>query len=352
MHKNNLSRHRFYGKRQGNGLYSLFLSVLFPRPAYRGAIVMLVFFSWCFASPLLEFLDSATVNDTLIRVGDIARISGVENKQERQRLAQTPIGESAPASYVRFVSVNDALRAAQGSGFHVAALQSGKSGRIPVKTGYQEKNIDSFKEDIVFFIQANVIWAPADYSLTILNPRDKIICLKTPYTLTIEGPPTKCPKGNFSVQIVLAQGSRVFSVHAQCFMTVTTAVVTAASAIPRNAPCDEINCVMEKRDITHFKYAPYTKIAEVRRKRAARSIAPGTILYETMLASQPDVYRDQQVQIIVNSGSVTVTMTARAREDGTVGERIWVENEMTHKLLKAVIIASGKAQLSQGEKLL
>ncbi|HEX7511327.1 MAG TPA: hypothetical protein VF335_08510, partial [Chitinivibrionales bacterium] len=65
MLKNNLSQHRLDGKRQGNGLCSLFLAVLFPRPAYRGAIVMLVFFSWSFANPVLEFLDSATVNDTL-----------------------------------------------------------------------------------------------------------------------------------------------------------------------------------------------------------------------------------------------------------------------------------------------
>jgi flagella basal body P-ring formation protein FlgA len=42
-------------------------------------------------------------------------------------------------------------------------------------------------------------------------------------------------------------------------------------------------------------------------------------------------------------------MSGRARESGSIGDKIWVENEMTHKLLKTKVIDHGKVILITAE---
>jgi len=334
-------------------MFRLLLGGFFPWPACMIAVMVpCIHIPDVIAKPVFEFLDTASVDDTLIRLGDIARISGMNNPRDAQRVAQIPVGEAAPASYARFVGFDEVLHAAARHGFPLSIAADKIHNRILVKTGYQEKNIRGFEHDIKAYIRENVGWTADDYTVAILNPLDHIACLKTPVSVKIEGLPSKYPKGNFLIKILLMQGSRRYTVHAQCSMSVVTSVVVAGAVIPKNTPCDETNCVLEKRDITHFKFMPYAKLSDVRRKTACRTVSPGSILHEKMLVQTPDVQRDQQVQVIVAGRCVTVSMTARAREDGTIGKQIWVENEVSHKLLRATIIASGKAVLSQGEKTL
>jgi hypothetical protein len=54
----------------------------------------------------------------------------------------------------------------------------------------------------------------------------------------------------------------------------------------------------------------------------------------------------------VNNGPVKVSVIMRAREKGTLGDRIWVQNEMNHKLFKVKIVGKGLVQLMQGVKMI
>ena len=303
------------------------------------------------AASAIEFADSVTVNDTVIRLGDIVRVSGAEKSEDLRRLAQMPIGEAAPPSYSRFVNVQEVMRSLAREGVTASSLRVRPPDRITVKTDYEEKSVDDFKPDIEAFIGKNINWPAGDYSIRLLNPREKIALFKAPHALRIQGLPSKYPRDGFTLNLIISQKNRTYVLHAQCSMTVITSVVVAGGEIFRNAVCDEKKCILEKRDITHYKYIPYCKVSDACGKRAARTISPGTILNEKMLEQIPDVCRDQEVQLVVASGNVKVSLTARARESGTIGDHIWVENEMTHKLLKATVTAAGKTTLSQGEKL-
>jgi flagella basal body P-ring formation protein FlgA len=339
-----------YGRERGReGILRIFLRIFSPLPAYY-AVLVISFWTLSAQSALrLELLDTATVNDSVVRFGDVARVSGGELSDEFQRLCMTPIGEAAPCGYSRYIGVEDVRRIATRQGYQVTWEGTNKQTRITVKTGFQENKVGDFEKEIFDYIHGTVGWNEGDYSIFIQNRDEQFKCLKKPFTVKIDGLHSKFPKGNINFNLIIIQGDKQYSVHPSCLVTVNTDVVVANTLIPRNGKCNESNCEIEKRDITHFNYVPYNRLSDVRDKAVSRTLTPGTILHEKIIAKVHEVQRDEQVRVIVESHNVRVCMFARAREAGSIGEKIWVENEMTHKLLKAKIIEAGKVVLAQGE---
>ena len=81
-----------------------------------------------------------------------------------------------------------------------------------------------------------------------------------------------------------------------------------------------------------------------------RTIQPEMIVHDGLASRIPIVGKDEQVYVVVDKGLVRISIIMRAREQGAIGDKIWVENEMTHKLLKTKIIGKGKVELLEGVK--
>jgi flagella basal body P-ring formation protein FlgA len=295
------------------------------------------------------FFDSAIVNDTIIRLGDIAAVSGTTKGTSVEDLKKIRIGEAAPAGYSRYVNTDDVIRYC----LHAVKIKfdskdnSGK--RISVKTDFQEISLSSYEADIVSYIRSKVGWPDGDYQLKITNKSQKWKCLKQPFSTGIEGFSSKYPKGNFNCKLIIHQGSKRIEVPISCCISITTPVVVSSVKIMRGMPLSVENCHVEKMDITHFNYMPYITLRDIENKLISRSINPGAIIHEKLAMPIPLVERDQMVRLVAIKGKIMACIDARARESGIVGNTILVENEMTHKLLKAKIVKKGQVVLLSGD---
>jgi flagella basal body P-ring formation protein FlgA len=133
-------------------------------------------------------------------------------------------------------------------------------------------------------------------------------------------------------------------------VTVVTPVVTAKASIPRGSLLTSDNCSVERKDITNFAGLPFSSFSQLKDMIANRTIGPETILHEKLTTRMPVIGKDEQVYVIVDRGTVRISIIMRAREQGALGDKIWVENELTHKLLKTKIIGKGKVELLEGVK--
>jgi flagella basal body P-ring formation protein FlgA len=150
--------------------------------------------------------------------------------------------------------------------------------------------------------------------------------------------------------LIARQLSRTYSIPVLCKVTVFTPVVTAKAAISRGTALSTENCMLERKDITRFACAPFTSLSQLQDLIANRTIQQETILHEKLTTRQPIIGKDEQVDVVVDKRGVRISIIMRAREQGALGDRIWVENELTHKLLKTKIIGKGKVELLNGEK--
>jgi flagella basal body P-ring formation protein FlgA len=84
---------------------------------------------------------------------------------------------------------------------------------------------------------------------------------------------------------------------------------------------------------------------------ALRSVAAGGILHDRMLRAIPVVARGDQVRIHYIGERVKISVLGVARDNGGSGERIWVENLQTGKLIRAAVSGKGSVVVHQeGER--
>jgi flagella basal body P-ring formation protein FlgA len=296
------------------------------------------------------FRDSITVNDTVIRLGDIAVLSSDGSMDNMAALKNAIVGESAPAGYCRKVNSGEVVtyvlkKAAHGFSFAPIACKA-----VLVRTAFAEKKIKDYEQAIVKYVTDSVKWEPGDFSVTVRNSDEKWKCLDKPLTVQVTGLSSRYPKGNVNLKLVVNQYARVYSVPVVCFVTVGTQVIVAKTAIPRGAMLTPDNCVSERKDITHYACNPFTDLSQLNGLIVNRTLQPETILNAKLTTRMPIIGKDEQVYVEVDRGRVRVSIIMRARGQGALGDMIWVENELTHKLLKTKVIGKGKVELMEGVK--
>ena len=335
-----------------SGLLLYIVRSIVRYPAMTGLLTFTGLFT--FVAPAqsrfsVSFHDSCVVNDTVIRVGDIAHVEGTAPESLIDEIKRMPVGESAPPGYSRFVNSTDALSYAHGMAVKTLLIDNSKCKRILVKTDYQEKSVGDFEDAVRDYLYDKIGWQGGTYSISILNKNEKWKCLPQPFTIKIDGLSSKYPKGNVNIKLFVKQGSKLYCITISCFIKVVVPVVVSKLNIPRGTMLTHENCLIEEKDITHYNYVCYNTLNEIKNAKSSREILAGTIICSKAVINIPLIERDDQVQVMVTHGRVRICMSARARESGSVGEKIWVENEMTHKLLKTRVLSHGKVVLIDGE---
>jgi len=312
-------------------------------------LFVILFMGEGFAHCTLSFKDSAIVNDTCITLGDIASVVSDDKSVQLNNLMARIVGESAPAGYSRRISSNEIVTYVLKKGLYDCDVKSlNKS--IKVSTAFAEKKVGDYSELIYKYLNDSISWDPKDFKIEIRNESEKWKCFNKPLSVQINGLSNRYARGNIDLKLVAKQDSKTYSIPVNCYIIVNTSVVVAKQTIARGGLLTSENCSIERRNITRFGYDAFSSLSIVHDMIASRTIPKDVILYDKYLTKLPIVGKDDQVFVVVDRGCVKVSIVMRAREQGALGDRIWVENEMTHKLLKTKIIGKGTVELLQGGK--
>ena len=74
---------------------------------------------------------------------------------------------------------------------------------------------------------------------------------------------------------------------------------------------------------------------------SARTIKAGRYLHQCDLKATPVVLSGERVELLVERGTVSVSVQATARQEGSIGQTIPVRNELTKRLVNARVVAPG-----------
>jgi flagellar basal body P-ring formation protein FlgA len=292
----------------------------------------------------LEFRDSVMVNDTLIRLGDIAEIRSTGGPW-REIFQDFVIGDAAPAGHSRFICRDDLITYKLQSQLKSVQLIAKGAVRTCIATNYKEFTVGDFNDSIMQFINSVVTWPAGTWEMSVVNPTDKIKLLDKPYRVEFSGVNNNRPKGQFSFQMAIIQGGKVLRGPIRCEMKVTIPVILAASPILRGELITPEKCVIKTIDVTHYGILPCDSLSQVVGKRAIRQIQAGNVLTTQWLQDLPIVEKGDLIRIISSINKVKVAVDAVARESGAIGEKIWAENAASHKMVRVVIKSKGHAEL-------
>jgi flagella basal body P-ring formation protein FlgA len=99
--------------------------------------------------------------------------------------------------------------------------------------------------------------------------------------------------------------------------------------------------MVQVTDITNFAFTPLRQLPKEGTMTTIRTISAGNILHDKMLRAIPIVARGDQVRISFVGERVKISVLGVARDNGGSGDRIWVENLQTGKLIRAAVSGRG-----------
>ncbi|MDR0331677.1 MAG: hypothetical protein LBH93_08230, partial [Chitinispirillales bacterium] len=192
----------------------------------------------------LSFVDSAMVNDTVIRLGDIAKVSSNDAALAAAFRAFAAT-EAAPAGYSRFVNSDDLVIFSVRPKFKGVEVVTANQKRVKVASDYQTRAIGEFIEQINSYAAERLAWASGEWSLAVANPQNSWKSGRGPVSAEVSGIDNPLAKGNIGLTLTVRQGSRVARIPVACKITVKAPVLTASRMIQRGEELTEENSKMQ-----------------------------------------------------------------------------------------------------------
>jgi flagella basal body P-ring formation protein FlgA len=294
----------------------------------------------------LHFVDSVMVNDSLIRVGDIARVESADAALA-SRVRAMSAGEAAPAGFSRFINSEDLVMFRVRPQFRGVNIVTANNKRIKVISDYQEMTVGQFEGAIRSYVESRLGWDKSEWELTINNPQASWKIGRGAVSAEVSGIDNPYAKGNTSLTLTVRQGSRVTRVPVTCRITVNAKVLTATRTIQRGEEFSNENSTAKVVDITSLAYTPLRQLPRAGTMTAMRTVSAGNVLHDRMLRAIPVVARGDQVRIHFVGERVKISVLGVARDNGGSGDRIWVENLQTGKLIRAAVSGRGSVVVHQ-----
>lgn len=295
----------------------------------------------------LTLASSALVNDSQFVLGDIADVK-CSDPALTDRLMQIPLGVSAPPSFSRSIEQTEAIRrilaAAPGMRFIVNGAQ-----RSTIVTDYQVADADEIKLSVMSYLDSMIAWPNGCWSAETDSITSDLKLYRQKASIEITGlEGNRYPKGTTRLQINIRQPSGKRKTTISCNIRVVIPVYVANGIIERGETVNRGHYRIQETDITRYAPEPVTREEQVVGKKALRTINDGTLLNSRMFAEIPVVEKGDPVTIIFSDRTIKVGIMGTARESGSTGDKIWVENRNSGKLIRVTVAGQGKVIVYKG----
>ncbi len=152
-------------------------------------------------------------------------------------------------------------------------------------------------------------------------------------------------KGLGRVRLIVRRyrGEQIDEQRLGVHVAVRKTVVVAQLPVQRGQTLTSSDVKTETRWIESESLRPLTTLRSVVGRSAARRLQVGDLIEQDRIEAQRLIRRGQVVTVRCLSGSLVLKTTARAMEDGTLGEKIEVRNEKTRRQYRVTVTGAQQA---------
>jgi flagella basal body P-ring formation protein FlgA len=152
------------------------------------------------------------------------------------------------------------------------------------------------------------------------------------------------PPGRSQVRLELLDGWQAREVPATVVVHAHGEVAVARVAVERDQPVADTMFDWRWLDLAEVPAGLVSSRLQLAQSSAARTLRAGEQLRATDLKPTPVVRAGDMVELLVQRGSVAVSVGALARQSGSVGQTIPVRNELTGRLVNARVAGPGRVE--------
>jgi len=136
---------------------------------------------------------------------------------------------------------------------------------------------------------------------------------------------------------VRCRGSSPWKVYVPVKLSARRQVLVTSRPISRGATLSAADVRVEERDVTTARGAYLTDIAQLSGKILKRTVPEGRLVTADLLNEEDIIKRGQRVILMVEQSGFMVQMAGTALSDGTINERIRVENNSSQRTVEGIV---------------
>gem|GEM_PF-3077470 len=150
------------------------------------------------------------------------------------------------------------------------------------------------------------------------------------------------PRGNYSLRYEIIRGGAIIkTISASVRVSIWADVCTANRKIKRGESIALDDLTVERREVTRNFDKVITSANDLLDMRAAKSIQAGGVIERDMMEVTPVISRGDEVIIRCDVGAMEISTTGVAKNDGSPGDQITVQNKATKQRVIAEVFAPG-----------
>ncbi len=291
----------------------------------------------------ITFAKSATVENSIITLGDIARFS--EASELAKALSTQIVGQSPPpgeTTFLRSIGIKRYLISTQSLPGNIswqgsptvslkrAGITIGPDKILHIIKKYIEDNKGNLPK-------ADISFVPATLPIPFILPVGKLTYEVIPSHPAILG------SSRFSL-IFRINDRVVKNMSVRGSVKAIANVVIASQSMSRGSVLHRKNLKITKVDISSMP-SSCRDLSELTGKKLKRHIKAGTPILPSMVEATPVVHSGERVKIIISSGSMILTATGLAYSDGQVNQMIRVQNLRSRKIVYCRVAAPGLVEV-------
>ena len=143
--------------------------------------------------------------------------------------------------------------------------------------------------------------------------------------------------GSRTVVGVQCRGSRPWKIFVPVEVVVLAEVFTAKHTLPRGHLITADDLAVAERDVSRMMNGYLTSTEALVGQRLKQSVIAGRVVTPAMLEADRIVKRGQTVTLIASQGGLKVSMTGKALSDGSLNQRIRVENVNSGRVVEGIV---------------
>ena len=136
---------------------------------------------------------------------------------------------------------------------------------------------------------------------------------------------------------VRCSGERPWKIYLTVDVVVNEAIYVAARTLPRGHVLTEEDVAVAERDVAMLSGGYVSRLEELLGRRLKQPLIEGRVVTPRMLAADIAVRRGQSVTLTVRTEALAIRMKGKALMDGTVNQRIRVENSTSRRVVEGIV---------------
>jgi flagella basal body P-ring formation protein FlgA len=286
----------------------------------------------------IDFYSRVHVKDTVIRLGDVARIDCADEAM-RHMLKELYVRDVPPPNRDYILRRLEIVHILARHGITTDQISFSGAERIAVRGCWVEIPPSEILARASDELQRIVAEVDREVRCFVVSDVRRVWVPDGKYEVIARGPSAQDLKSRVPVRVEIQFEGRAIAHRIVCFeLNVFEEIAVACTRIERHDVIQPGQVKMERRDITDSMMRVISSRDDVRGKRVRRSIRPGECIYRELVENPPDIERGSPVRVIVRKGCVEITATGTALENGMVGEDIRVLVLSTRKRMSAQVL--------------